>query len=757
MGQVTMPKIWQGKWITPEESCQPELRQPAGYLRKRFFLPNRSEAVLFATAHGLYRVYLNGQPVGEDLFTPGCDEYDKRLQVQRYPVSELLQKGENEILAVLGDGWYRGCNGIDSVRNLFGEDLSFLCQIETEGQPVVWTDPSWEGSQDGPIRMTDLEQGEIYDARREEITDWHAVRTLEFGYDALVNTQGVSVREHEVFSGKPFTAPNGEIIYDFGQNLAGYTQLEVIAQGGEILKLTHGEALDRNGNFTIENFQPGERNKMGGIRQEIVYTCKPGRNVFQPTFSLFGFRYARLESELPPEAVSLKAIAVYSDMQTTASFICSEPAVNRLFQNSLWSMKGNFCDIPTDCPTRERAGWTGDAGIFAPVGLRLMDSLPVFRKWLANARCCQREDGKMAYIVPRNGPAGQIAELFSASVGWGDAAVLVPWALYEYSGDQEILKENYEMMKKWVDFLERRAKEQRPGSDWGQYADLVIDTGMDYGEWNEPGSNVMADMQKAYQQGQPEVATAYFCHSAELLSQTAGILGKTADSRHYGELARQVKEAYQWLWRKTVSGSSRRQCEYVRPLAFDLLEAEERKSAAAQLEQLVIENGYQLNTGFLSTPYLCRVLAENGAVDTAYRLLLQEKCPGWLYAVKKGATTIWETWDGVREDGSVHDSLNHYSYGSISGWLLEGVCGIRYRFDSLILRPVLSPLLRWAEASLDSPRGRILSRWEYDSAGTHCAFHFELPKGVGATIILPDRDPLYVEGGNHDFEIETGR
>ena len=741
MKEQKMPSVWMAKWITPEEKTEPEVRKPAGVLRKSFRVEKTEDAALYATAHGLYRLFLNGEEVSQDRFTPGCDQYDKRLQVQRYDVTPLLRPGENQVEVLLGDGWYRGCSGIDGVRNLYGEDLSFLCQLEVAGTPVLVTDAGWEASQSGPVRMTDLELGEEYDARREEITQWHEARELDFGFEHLVPTETVPVREQERFLGKPFTAPNGETVYDFGQNLAGYTELEVTAKGGEVIRLVHGETLDENGNFTIANFQPGERNKSGGIRQEIVYTCKPGLNRYKPSFSLFGFRYAKAESPFSPEELRLTAHAVYSEMKATADFHCANEDLDRLFQNSLWSMKSNFCDIPTDCPTRERAGWTGDAGVFAPTGLLLMDSAPVWRKWLANARLCQREDGKMAYIIPQNGPGGQIAEMFSASVGWGDACVLVPWALYQNTGDQSVLAENYDMMKRWVDFLARRTKERRPGAEETPYSDYIIDTGMDYGEWCEPGANVMETMQRAFQQGQPEVATAYFAYSAQLLSQIAALLGRGEDVAHYRALSEKAKEAYQWLWKNTVLGKSQRQCEYVRPLAFGLLDHETEKQAAAELDRLVRENDYHLNTGFLSTPYLCQVLAEHGYSDTAYRVLLQPECPGWLYAVKRGATTIWETWDGVREDGTVHDSLNHYAYGAVSGWLLSGVCGIRYRFDRLVLAPQANAALGWAEAIYDSPRGRIVSRWEVQKESGRFTYHFEIPEGVEAEILLPGRAP----------------
>lgn len=742
-------EAWRARWITPEESCDPEVRKPAGYLRKQFEMPSFDEVRLYGTAHGLYNVFINGKRLGEAVFTPGCDEYDKRLSYQTYDVTEYLHEGENEIQVVLGDGWYRGCNGIDGVRNLFGEDLSFLCQLEADGRPVLCSDSSWEASQRGPILMTDLELGEIYDAGMEEILLWYPAREMSFGYDNLVGTEAVPILELESFEGRLFTAPNGDKVFDFGQNIAGYTQIIADGTGGEKISLIHGEALDENGNFTIENFQPGERNKSGGIKQEIHYTCKPGHNDYKPSFSLFGFRYAKLTGDFPAEKLRLVAHAVYSDMGVTSSFESSSAELNQLFKNSLWSMKGNFCDIPTDCPTRERAGWTGDAAVFALAGVRMMGSATVFRKWLANVRACQHEDGRMAYIAPHNGPGGQISEMFSASVGWGDASVIVPFALYNFTGDKAILKENFLMMKRWVDFLVERAKQKRPEEEENPYSDYIINVGMDYGEWNEPGASVMETMQKAFQYGQPEVATAYYSHSAKLLSRISGILGKKEEQIYYSEISERAREAYRFLWNRDIYKKTKRQCEYVRPLAFELLDSEDKEKAASELNRLVKENGYHLNTGFLSTPYLCQVLADNGYADTAYELLLQKEYPSWLYAVEKGATTIWETWDGVRKDGTIHDSLNHYSYGAVSGWLIGGVCGIKYSFDRLILEPIVNPKLGFAKAELDSPRGRILSSWKYDGERNSFAYEFEIPAGVNAEIRIPGREPLNVTGGSY--------
>ena len=743
------------KWISPESVTEPEKRKGAGYLKTTFF-HNEGRVRIYATAHGLYEVLINGQRITDARLTPGCDEYDKRLQYQEYEITDVLKTGENEIFVTLGDGWYRGCNGIDGVRNLYGDDISFLCALTDDDDyenPILVTDGSWDACENGPVKLTDLELGETCDAAA-SFGEWHKAREMSFDKGNLVAQISPFVTEHEVFEGRIIKTPNGESVFDFGQNLAGYTFFVIEhAKGGEKIRLVHGETLDENGNFTILNFQPGDRNKSGGIKQEINYICKPGRNEFKPHFSIFGFRYALITGDVLPQDIKIKSIAVYSDMKETAGFECSEDAVNKLFKNSLWSMKSNFCDIPTDCPTRERAGWTGDAAVFVRTGAYLMECRGVYEKWLANVRLCQHSDGKMAYICPRNSNPGKIAEMFSASVGWGDASVIVPWNLYRIYGDEQILADNYEMMKRWVAFLGRRAGKSKLKNRFGKnpYRKYIIDTGMDYGEWCEPGADVMKTMMAAFKDGQPEVATAYYAYSSGIVAQISGILGYEEDAVKYKEISEKATDAYRYLVLKDGHIRSERQCAYVRPLAFSLLTKEEAEAAAADLNDLVVKNDYHLNTGFLSTPYLCQVLADHGYADTAYRLLLQRSYPSWLYAVEKGATTIWETWDGIREDGSVHDSLNHYSYGAVSGWLLSGVLGIRYNFDKVQIKPVPDRKLKFAKGYYDSPKGRIVSGWRYIEETDSFAYHFEIPEDVEAELEIIGQEKRILTGGSYDI------
>ena len=745
-----LPKRWEARWIDPEPPHDREQRQPASVLRRRFTVAERESAVLYITCHGLYEAVLNGERVGNFVLAPGTGDYRRRLCVQAYDVSALLRKGENELTVTLGDGWYRGSVGIDGLRNFYGEDLALLCQLEIGGEPVLCSDGSWEASQNGPTRENDLQQGEAHDARMEGITDWHGVTLRDFGFDNLCGEAFVPVVEKERFEGKLFTTPSGETVIDFGQNLAGYTEICVKAKAGQKLTLRHGETLDENGNFTQKNFDPGDRNK-NGIPQKLKYICKDGLNIWKPRFAIFGFRYAKVETDIDLTDARFTAIAVYSDMEQTASFACANADVNRLFENSLWSMRSNFCDIPTDCPTRERAGWTGDAGVFAPAGLMLMDCAPVLRKWLGECRLAQREDGLVENIAPVNNTGSMISNMLQGSAGWGDACVLVPWAIYEATGDRSVLEENYDMMCRWLSFCEKRASKTRPHNLLNPYRKFLVDEGFHFGEWCQPGVDNMDVMKKTMMFGAPEVATAYYFKSASLLSEIASILGRAEDAKKYAEIADGAKKAYRHTCTKNGVIRSDRQCEYVRPIAFGLLDGAEAQAAADTLNELVVKNGYRLNTGFLSTPDLCRVLADYGCTDTAYRLLLQTECPSWLYAVRHGATTIWETWDGVRPDGTVHDSLNHYSYGAVSGWLLDGVCGIRLRAGKLTIKPQPHPSLGFARAVRISPYGTIRSEWRYE--GDRLLLDVTIPDKLAAELIWPDGTRQSAGPGSYHKEI----
>ncbi len=743
---------WEAKWIRPEtEEFDTSKRQPASYLRRSFCVPNTDHARLYITCHGLYVAWINGRRVGNHILTPGVNNYYRKLEYQTYDVSELLHVGENEILVALGDGWYRGGNGYGGERNVYGTHLSLLCQLEIGGIPVLISDGDWQASQSGPVRENDLQQGEIYDARMEKIALWHGVNVFDESKDILACSNNVPIREQECFTGRIITTPNGETVVDFGQNLAGYVQLSVIAREGQRITLHHGETLDKYGNFTNENFQPGGHHADGHILQRTELICKEGRNVYKPSFTIFGFRYAKITTDIDLTDAEFTAYAVYSDMKQTGWFECSDESVNRLVHNSLWSQKSNFCDVPTDCPTRERSAFTGDIGVYVSTALFLMDAYSVLRKWLQECRFCQKPDGRLPSIIPPVGRENKVSELFSGSVGWGDACVIVPYTLYKVYGDAGILRENYEMMKRWVDYLRKRAKKTHP-RNWfkrNPYRKFTVDVGIDWGEWVEPGTNETDTLKSNVMKGTPEVGTAYLSQSSRMVSEAAAVLGMEADAELYEQVAEKAMLGFRWQCTKNGRISSDRQHHYVRPLAFGLLEGEDAQQCAGDLNAMVLANGCHLNTGFLSTPHLCNVLSAYGYTDTAYRLLLQDTYPSWLYAVKKGATTIWENWDGINGNGDVKSSFNHYSFGAVTGWLFGGVCGIRLNAGKLEIRPQPNPLLRFARCRYHSPFGTIESSWEYTNKGI--CYKFTVPVNMTANVMLHDGMNMLLEPGVHTY------
>ena len=722
------------------EPYQPH--RPASFLRKTFNAPAGSGR-LYITAKGLYVAWLNGVRVGNMVLAPGSFTADKHLGAQTYDVTDLLQEGKNELLIALGDGWYRSTSGVDGDRNLFGDTLGVLFQLEVNGQVVCVSDESMQATQQGPIRQNDMQQGEVYDARLEgPLSGWHSVRA----YSDILPITGMNtvlIREQETFTGRLLTTPNGERVLDFGQNIAGYVEMTLTAHAGQKVLLTCGESLDENGNFTQENFQDRNRHKEGGTAQMLELICKEGVNHFKPNFTIMGFQYAKVETDVDLTGAVFTAHAVYSDMAVTGSFTCDDAAVNKLVQNSIWSQKGNFCDIPTDCPTRERAGWTGDMGVFIETGLTLMNCYPVAEKWLRECRLNQYPDGRMANIAPPSSRPGYMTPMLCMSAGWGDAAILVPYSLYKRTGDRRILSDNYEMMQRWYTFLLGRAQQTTEEQQSGKYAKYTVLNGLDYGEWCEPGVTPMQAMSNP----RKSVGTAYLAYSGRLLAEIAAVLGRQEDACFYRDTASNAEKAYRAAFTQDGVTNSERQCEYVRAIAFNLLGDKESRTAAATLNQMIIDSSYHLNTGFLSTPFLCSILAQYGYADTAYRLLLQTEAPGWLYAVNKGANTIWETWTGIDAEGKPHESLNHYSYGAICGWLFGGVCGIHLADEKLTIAPTPHKALGYAKAVYNSPVGRIASSWRYD--GDSVCYEFTIPSNMVADICLPDGRTATLSSGTH--------
>ena len=759
---------WRARWIEPPWDEDPQVMQPCPYLRTAFTLRGPVAAArAYVTSHGLYEMTLNGLPVTEDIFTPGFTAYHKRLQYQTYDVAALLRPGENALGVILGDGWWRGKVGVFSVRNAYGARLALLLQLrilyEDGSEQWVTTGEGWRATT-GPILRSDLKDGEVYDARREmpgwdapgfDDSDWQAVRIADYGVQNLVAPAGVPVRRHEEFRPvRIIHTPAGETVVDMGQNFAGRVRLRVRGPAGTTIILQHGETLDKAGNFTMKNLEFGQS---GAPQQKVTYTLKgEGEEVYEPRFTFHGFRYVRVEG-FPgePGPDNFTGIAIYSDMVRTGDFDCSDPLINQLQSNIVWSQKSNFLDIPTDCPQRERAGWTGDAQIFARTGSFIMDTAAFFTKWLQDLAVEQHPDGMVTNLVPDAfAKAGGFAARLEGSSGWGDAALIVPWTMYLCFADRRILERQYPSMKAWVDYEARQAAHvhwvrRLEPSYWlsaGRRARqrYIWDTKYQWGEWLEPGTNWLTQGLGMFWRmafGDPPVATAYLAFSSGLLARIARLLNMEEDARRYQTLHEQVKAA--WV-AEFVAADGRirpdKQASYVRALAFDLLPEALRPLAARRLVELVRRNGNHLGTGFLTTTYLCHVLSRYGYLDVAYDLLNQKTIPSWLYPITKGATSIWESWDGIKPDGSVFASLNHYSYGAVGSWLYQVVAGIELDpeapgYQHLYIQPQPGGGLSRAGATYESVYGRIASVWE--RAGGRMRLEVTIPPNTRATVRLP--------------------
>lgn len=720
-------------------------------------------AYLYATCHGIMNIFINGNEITDYQLMPGTQQYDKRLMVETLEVTSFLQEGKNEIVVSLGDGWYRGSMGFSQNKNVYGTDVALLLQLEIAKEPVVYTDETWMSSQNGPIGWNDLMAGEEYDARKEfsmeagiineEKGYFHKVKKKDYGFGTLIPVDTVPVTPHEIFKAKKMKTPKGEVVLDFGQNIVGYVSFEFDAHEGERMTLIHGEVLDGEGNFTIENFQ----NKAVPTKQQIDYICREGRNKYHPTKTYMGFRYVKVQADFEIDPEAFRAVAIYSDMRVTATFSCGVPEVNQLFQNALWSMKGNFIDVPTDCPTREKSGYSGDCQAYIHTAMYLMDCYAVYAKWIREQAAGQYKDGVVPQIAPKANAPGKKEKIggvltIDGGIGWSDSFEIVPYRLMKRYGDDTLIRENYKAMKQWTEHEIKRARKTRfcnckllPG----KYRKYIIDTEWMWGEWLEPGQDVNY-MTTMVMKGDPEVGTAFYYMNLNYMAKMAELLNEKGDQKYYEELSKKVKEAYRAVYLKNGSVIERkRQCRYVRPIAHDLLSDKEKEKAAADLANLISENNNHLNTGFLTTHELCRSLSRYGQNKKSYDLLLQKEKPGWLYAVTKGCTTIPESWDCYKEDGTPQDSFNHYSYGAIAGWLMDCVCGINLSDKKIVIRPYPDNRLRYASASYDSPYGCIISEWRYEEKNVR--YHIEIPSNMDAEIIFTDGRKIQVDAGVYDF------
>jgi alpha-L-rhamnosidase len=740
------PGDWKARWIEPTLSEDLTKPQPAPMVRAAFAVRGKvRSARAYVTSHGLYELEINGRRVGDQLFTPGWTSYGKRLLYQTYDVTSLLRPGENAIGATLGDGWYRGYLAWRDRRNVYGERLGLLCQLRIEYPDgtveTVGTDEKWRGTT-GPILASDLYMGETYDARLEKPgwsapgyadTDWTPVRVVaESPKHEILAPAGPPVRAiEEIKPVKILRTPAGETVFDMGQNMVGFVRLKVSGPSGTRVVLRHAEVLDKAGNFYTANLR--------AAKQEVAYVLKGGGvETYAPHFSFQGFRYVAVEGwPGEPALGALTGVVVHSDMAPTGTFETSNPLLNQLQRNIVWGQKGNFLDVPTDCPQRdERLGWTGDAQVFSRTASFNMDVAGFFTKWLADVAADQNEKGSVPHVVPnvlsRADVGGQEPAAFpGGSAAWADAATIVPWNMYLSYGDRQLLERQYPSMKAWVEYQRREAGDTnlwRSGfhfGDWLAYAT----TASDY-----PGATTGKDL----------IASAFFARSTELLQKAADVLGKKEDAAFYASLLPKIKEAFR---REYVTAAGRvgenTQTAYALALQFDLLPEEMRAEAARRLATEVRTRGH-LTTGFVGTPYLCHVLSRFGYTDVAYRLLNRQEYPSWLYPVKQGATTIWERWDGQKPDGSFQDegmnSFNHYAYGAIGEWMYRVVAGLELdpaepAYKHVLVQPTPGGGLTSASAKLATLYGEAASGWSVaDGKVTVTAI---VPPNARGTVRLP--------------------
>lgn len=750
------PEDWTAHFVTPdweEDSTRP---QPAPQVRHEFAVHGDiTRARLYITALGVYEAQINGTVVGDHVLAPGWSSYHSRLHYQTFDVTDLLHEGNNAIGAILGDGWYRGRLGFGGGRrNIYGERLALLAQLEityADGRTEhITTDETWRATR-GPILTSDIYDGEIYDARMElpgwstsgyNDHEWAGVRPLEQDMTILVAPSGPPVRRTELITPVAILiSPAGHTIVDFGQNLVGRLRLKVRGDAGQTITLRHAEIL--------ENGELCTRPLRTALATDRYIMRGNGEETWEPRFTFHGFRYAEIEGwPGTVHAEDIQAVVCHSDLERCGWFDCSNPLINRLHENVVWSMRGNFLSIPTDCPQRdERLGWTGDIQVFAPTASFLYHTTGFLTSWLADVAAEQTPEGNVPFVVPNilaNIP-GDLGGGFAPAAAWGDAAVLVPWTLYQRYRNTGILAAQFESMRAWVDLIDSIAGERH-----------LWDNGFQFGDWLDPYAP--PDNPAAGRTDPQVVATAYFARSTEILGLTAGVLGRSEEETHYLALAAQIRDAFAAEYiAPTGHLLSDSATAYSLALQFNLLkETEQRSYAGKRLATLVRESGYRISTGFVGTPLICDALCSVGEYDTAISLLTQHECPSWLYPVTMGATTIWERWDSLLPDGSVNPgemtSFNHYALGAVADWLHRTVAGLAPAapgYRRLAIQPRPGGGLTYARAQHGTPYGFAESNWTIQDGQIEVVA--VIPPNTTASVTLPGSSAAPIEIGSGTY------
>lgn len=747
---------WTARWITGNYTVNRKKRYPVDCFRKTFTATDVKKARLYITSCGLYEAGINGKRVGSFILAPGITDYRKRVQYQTYDVTDMLNAGENVLTVDTADGWYRGSCGAWGLRNQYGTETKFLSELiithSDNSRERIVSDGLWNWSNDGPVREADNKDGEIIDER---LTPSYSGKAKETSHAAAVTaSDNVQVTEHEHFKAGIITTPEGKKVLDFGQNIAGYVTFCINAHEGQTISLHFGELIESSGEFTQKNIQCSSKRKTTPL-QRVNYTCREGLNEYRTRFAIFGFQYILVETDVPFKAEDFTAVAVYSDMTRTGWFSSSNPLLDRFVENTVWSAKNNHADLPTDCPTRERHGWTGDAEIFCPTASFLFSYAPMAGKFLNDMYDWQKKNGRLPQIAPAGGVDFYMYTM-NGSVGWSDAGIIMPYVLYKQYGDKRILENRYEGMKRYARFMIRRC------GRWGgpyarkvhiphKYKKYLVNRGQSYGEWAEPQDVYRMNFMD-FAAPHPEVSTAYTSYIMSLMAEIALELGKTEDIQFYEEYRDGCRRTYSEIVKTDeFTLDTDRQARLVRPLAFNLLTPRQKEYAEKRLITALENYSWRLSTGFLSTPLILDVLSSID-IESAYRLLENEEMPGWLFMPKNGATTIWESWEGEKAGGSGVGSLNHYSKGTVCRWLFSHMCGINIdRENHFTLKPLPGGHFGHAEAFYDSIYGRIGSGWKRD--GKNTVFKITVPSNTTADIILPDGRRFTQKPGTKVYEV----
>jgi alpha-L-rhamnosidase len=744
---------WKARWIAPAGEL-PADREPVGHLRRTFAVSKPvARARLYATARGVFTMRLNGERVGKDHFANGFTVYGKRLDTLTYDVTRHVRAGDNALEGLLGTGWYAGRFPFETKTiGPYGRNAALLAQLEityTDGsREVIATNESWQGTFDGPILSSSFYDGENVDARR-QATGWKpVVAEGTVGHAALTPKPFAPVRQVQTLAPLAITEPQpGRFVFDLGQNMVGWARIKLPLEKDQLLTLRFAEMLNDDGTLYTANYRTARST-------DSYVAANSGEVEWEPEFTFHGFRYVELSGVSPgvkPAKSWVTGVVLASDLPATGSFASSHAKLNQLQSNIAWSWRGNSLDIPTDCPQRdERAGWTGDAQVFAPTALFNTDSLAFWKSWLRSMRDDQDADGVIADIIPAANQKWR-----TRSPGWMDAATIIPWDLYVRSGDIAVLEDNYEMMRRLVDWYHSR-----------QVGYLLPET-IGHGDWLQPHAQARITPQdrmgdRRGDTPRPLLGVAFYARSAQVVADTARVLGRHDDAKRYSDEAAAVRAAFTTEY-FDADGKLRRvpetQTAYALAIAFDLLPPALIPKAGENLARLVREANNHLRTGFLGTPHLVPALERTGHGELAAQVLFQESYPSWFYPIDQGATTMWERWNSYTRDAGFGDatmnSFNHYAYGAIGQWLYERVAGItpdatRPGYRHFFVRPLFVKQLDHAQATFESPHGRISAGWVRRDGKV--VLDVEVPPNTTATIEYPGRPPRTVAAGRHRFD-----